>query len=80
MRVANCRGAAVKVKGVPVCVVTSNGAWLIVGAKTTLALVAGVTMILLWSLILSQKDLLFRLSLLDPSVSLTSASFLLLSL
>lgn len=45
-----------------------------------LALVAGVTMILFWSLIMSQKDLLFRLCLLDPSVSLTPASFLLPSL
>lgn len=77
---ANCRGAAVKVKRVPVCVVTSNSAWDAVGAKTVLALVAGVTMILFWSLIPSQKDLLFRLSLLDPSVSLTPASFLLPSL
>lgn len=62
------------------CVVTLNSAWDMVGAKTVLALVAGITMILFWSLILSQKDLLFRLCLLDRSVSLTPASFLFPSL
>lgn len=62
------------------CAVTLNSAWDVVGAKTVLALVAGVTMFLFWSHVLSQKDLHFRLSLLDPSVSLTPASFLLPSL
>lgn len=60
------------------CAVTLNSAWDAVDAKTALALVAGITMILFWYLILSQKDLLLRLSLLDPPASLTPASSFLL--